>query len=91
MTVWRLLHTHAKTTRSQAQWLRRYQSTSNRPNAAISSILLGRARTLAAEHAQLSQRLNDQYDSQIAKKAGALSAVADAVKQWEAVSNVCIS
>ncbi|KAL9635870.1 MAG: hypothetical protein Q9164_003200 [Protoblastenia rupestris] len=58
-----------------------------KPHSSISATLLVRARSLAAEHAQLSQQLNVQYDPQIAKKAGSLSNVADALGKWEAAKN----
>lgn len=54
----------------------------------ISPALLGRARALAAEHGQLSKQLNSEYDVQIAKKAGSLSAVAEALNGWESANNV---
>ncbi|KAK3173275.1 hypothetical protein OEA41_006604 [Lepraria neglecta] len=65
----------------------RYQSTTTAATPTISPALLGRARALAAEHAQLSKKLNCEYDKQLAKQAGALSAVAEALNGWEAANN----
>lgn len=66
----------------------RYQSTTTAATPTISPALLARARALAVEHAQLSKKLNSEYDAQLAKKAGALSAVAEALNGWEAANNV---
>ena len=66
----------------------RYQSATTAASPTISPALLGRARALAAEHAQLSKKLNSEYDTQLAKKLGALSAVAEALNGWEAANNV---
>ena len=66
----------------------RYQSTNTALIPPISPTLLGRARALAAEHAQLSKQLDSEYDIQLAKKAGALANVAEALNGWEAANNV---
>ena len=68
---------------------RHYQSTSTSPEALISPALLGRARTLAAEHALLSKQLTNHYDTQVAKKVGTLTPVATVFSDWENASNVC--
>ena len=62
----------------------RWQSTNAPP---ISPALLSRARALAAQHAQLSQKLESQYDSHAAKKAGSLATVANALSNWEAANS----
>lgn len=54
----------------------------------ISPALLGRAQALASEHRQLSKQLNSEYDVRIAKKAGSLSVVAEALNGWESANNV---
>lgn len=77
---------YANALRATRRW--RYQSTTTAPISPISSVLLGRARALAAEHAQLSKQLDSEYDIQLAKKAGALSNVAEALNGWEAANNV---
>ena len=64
------------------------QSTSISPASLISPTLLGRARNLAAEHAQLSKQLDTQYDAQIAKKVGSLASVTTALENWEAANSV---
>ena len=66
----------------------RYQRYVSTSAPSISPALLGRARALAAEHAQLAQRLNSGYDVNIAKKAGSLNAVVDALKGWEEANRV---
>ena len=71
--------------------LRRLQSNSVSPAGFIPSTLLGRARTLAAEHAQLSKQLDVQYDAHIAKKVGSLADVTTALESWDAANTVCRS
>ena len=66
----------------------RWQGTTATTSPAISPALLERARALTAEHVQLSKSLNDEYDSQLAKKIGSLSAVATAFNAWESTKNV---
>ena len=61
----------------------RWQSTTPSSTALIAPALLSRARALSAEHAQLSQKLESQYDSHAAKKAGSLASVAAALRDWE--------
>jgi len=57
----------------------------------ISTALLGRARSIAAEHSKLSGLLVQNFDAKIAKKAGELSNVAAIVKQWEQTSEACLN
>ena len=54
----------------------------------ISPALLGRARSIAAEHGKLARQLSDGYDTSIAKKVGELSTAVGALKEWESASNV---
>ena len=70
--------------------VQRSQSTVSSPASAISPALLERAQALAAEHAELSKQLHNDYDMRIAKKAGSLSSVATALNSWESASNVCL-
>ncbi len=74
--------------RTLTWWRCHYQSTSTAPTPNISPTLLGRARALAAEHAQLAKRLDAEYDTQLARKAGTLSAIAKALNGWESANNV---
>ncbi|KAL6246112.1 Peptide chain release factor 1, mitochondrial [Rhinocladiella similis] len=53
----------------------------------LSPILLRRARSIAAEHAQLSAANIENYDVSIAKKIGELSSVCEALKDWEDAQN----
>lgn len=70
-------------------WSRcRFQSTSEALASSISPALLGRARAIAAEHAQLAKQLNSEYATDLARKAGSLSAVAKALNGWESANNV---
>lgn len=55
----------------------------------ISTALLGRARSIAAEHSRLSELLAQDFDPKVAKKAGELSNVAAILQQWEHTSEVC--
>ena len=56
----------------------------------ISAALLGRARSIAAEHSKLSELLVQDFDPKVAKKAGELSAVAAILKDWEHASEVVL-
>ena len=56
----------------------------------ISPVLLGRARSIAAEHSQLSRQLAQSYDTDTAKKAGELSNAARALQEWETANDVGI-
>ncbi|CAD6567185.1 MAG: hypothetical protein ASARMPRED_000527 [Alectoria sarmentosa] len=84
---WACLQRYATASPYQLWPVLRYQSSVRSPASTISSALLGRAQALAAEHAELSKQLNDEYDVRIAKKAGSLSAVATALNGWESASN----
>ena len=88
MTLWTCIRSVIRVESRQAARVWRRQSTLNTPGPSISPTLLRRARALAAEHAELSRRLNSGYDTKLAKKAGALSAVAEALKGWELANNV---
>ena len=88
MTLWTCVRSAIRVESHQAARIWRRQSTSTTPGLSISPTLLGRARALAAEHAELSRRLNSGYDTKLAKKAGALSAVVEALKGWESANNV---
>ncbi|KAL0260213.1 Peptide chain release factor 1, mitochondrial [Diplodia seriata] len=60
----------------------RRQTTSASPNS-ISSAVLKRARAVAAEHAQLSEKLVDSFDTRTAKKAGEAAPIVAALQEWE--------
>ncbi|OQD73939.1 hypothetical protein PENDEC_c013G05283 [Penicillium decumbens] len=49
----------------------------------LSPVLLTRARLLAAEHAKLSNRLAESFDSKVAKRAGELAPVTEVLKEWD--------
>jgi len=61
------------------------------PLRTIPPALLGRAKSLAAEHDQLVKQLANGYDPQIARKVGELSQTAKALNAWNSASNVCFS
>ena len=88
MTLWTGIRSAIRVDCHQAARIWRRQSTLTTSSTSISPILLGRARALAAEHAELSRRLNSGYDTKLAKKAGTLSAVAEALNGWESANNV---
>ena len=88
MTLWTGIRAAIRVDCHHAARIWRCQSTRT---TSISPTLLGRARVLAAEHAELSRRLNSGYDTELAKKAGSLSAVAEALNGWEAANNVCLT
>lgn len=50
---------------------------------AIYPALLSRARSIAAEHQSLSKKLENEYSLSVAKKAGELSSVVNALGQWD--------
>ena len=91
MTLWPGLRSAVRVDCHQAARIWRNQSSLTTSSPSISPTLLGRARALAAEHAELSRRLNSGYDTKLAKKAGSLSAVAEALNGWEAANNVCLT
>ena len=45
---------------------------------------------LNAEHTALSTQLTDAFDTKIAKRVGELTPIAQAVKQWDEIQNVCV-
>lgn len=63
--------------------------------AAVSSVnslspaLLERARSIFAEHSQLSKDLANEYDITVARKLGELSSTAKALEHWESAQKVC--
>ncbi|KAF9630195.1 putative peptide chain release factor 1 protein [Lasiodiplodia theobromae] len=61
----------------------RRQTTNASPDSVISPTVLKRARAVAAEHAQLSQKLVDSFDTRTAKKVGETAPIAAALKEWE--------
>ncbi|KAL9098581.1 MAG: hypothetical protein Q9163_005790 [Psora crenata] len=65
----------------------RCESAKASPASSIPFALLARARSLAAEHARLSDELNTRYDALVAKKVGSLSKVANTLGKWEAANN----
>lgn len=91
MTLWTGIRSAIRVDCHQAARVWRCQSTLTASSPSISPTLLGRARALAAEHAELSRRLNSGYNTKLAKKAGSLSAVAEALNGWEAANNVCLT
>ena len=85
---WLKLRSFSKVLQHCASPACRYQSTAISPNPTIPPALLQKARTVAAEHAHLSKRLDDQYDTQSARKAGTLANVATALLRWESTNDV---
>ncbi|KAF4306261.1 putative peptide chain release factor 1 protein [Botryosphaeria dothidea] len=60
----------------------RRQTTNASPDS-VSPAVLKRARAIAAEHAQLSQKLVDSFDTRTAKKVGETTPIVTALKEWE--------
>lgn len=54
----------------------------------ISSSLLGRARSIAAEHDRLSRQIQHEYNSRTAQKIGELSPTTKALNDWETATTV---
>lgn len=52
-------------------------------HSSLPLVLVERARKLAVEHEQLSQKLATDFDSKIAKRAGEIAGVATALRNWE--------
>lgn len=50
--------------------------------------LLARARTIAFEHKQLTEKLADGFDTRAAKKLGEYSAIVNALKEWDKAKEV---
>ncbi|KAF2203629.1 release factor [Delitschia confertaspora ATCC 74209] len=60
----------------------RLQSTTVKAPDSLPSTLLARARAIADEHNQLTQKLSNGFDSKAAKKLGELSPVVNALREW---------
>ena len=60
------------------------------PAHSISPVLLGRARSITAEHSELSKQLAQNYDNDVAKRAGELSTAVRALQEWETANDVDI-
>lgn len=54
----------------------------------IPPALLARARSVAAEHEQLTEQLADGFDTKAAKKLGQYSAIVEALKTWDKANEV---
>lgn len=67
----------------------RRQTTNASPDS-VSPAVLKRARAIAAEHAQLSQKLVDSFDTRTAKKVGETTPIVTALKEWERANEVCL-
>ncbi|KAJ5885317.1 Peptide chain release factor 1 [Penicillium taxi] len=52
----------------------------------LSPVLLTRARLLAVEHTDLSDRLAESFDATLAKRSGELALVTNALKEWDAAN-----
>lgn len=61
----------------------RFQNNAAATSGPISPALLSRARAVAAEHSQLAQKLTSGFDARAAKKLGEITAVVNALKEWE--------
>ncbi|KAJ5594547.1 Peptide chain release factor 1 [Penicillium hispanicum] len=64
--------------------------------ASVHTVLLTRARLIAAEHARLSNRLAESFDAKVAKRAGELNPVTTVLKDWDNANEgererVCVS
>lgn len=68
----------------------RRQTTNASPDS-VSPAVLKRARAIAAEHAQLSQKLVDSFDTRTAKKVGETTPIVTALKEWEKANEVCLN
>ncbi|KAK7746325.1 Peptide chain release factor 1, mitochondrial [Cytospora paraplurivora] len=56
----------------------------------LPQVLLERARKLAAEHDQLSEKLADNFDTKVAKRAGEIAGVVSALREWESAQSSLI-
>jgi hypothetical protein len=54
----------------------------------ISPVLLSRARSMASEYSKLSNELREDFNPRTAKRIGELSAVTNALKEWEDANTV---
>ncbi|KAL2357733.1 hypothetical protein BJ546DRAFT_181235 [Cryomyces antarcticus] len=61
----------------------RLQSTAAASADSVSPALLSRARSVAAEHATLSKKLAEDFDTPTAKKVGELASITEALRSWE--------
>ncbi|KAL1851784.1 Peptide chain release factor 1, mitochondrial [Paecilomyces lecythidis] len=52
-------------------------------NGLLSSALLNRARSIAAEHASLSTHLSETFDAKTAKRIGELTPIVNALAEWD--------
>jgi peptide chain release factor 1 len=57
-------------------------------DSGLSPALLSRARSMAAEHANLSKLLANAFNSKVAKRVAELEPVASALKEWETANEV---
>ncbi|KAF2737017.1 release factor [Polyplosphaeria fusca] len=63
----------------------RYQSSSSTPES-VPSALLARARSIAAEHRQLNEKLANGFDARAAKQLGQYGPVITALNEWQSAS-----
>jgi len=54
----------------------------------IPPALLARARTVAVEHKELTEKLANGFDARAAKKLGGSSAIVNALREWEKANEV---
>jgi RNase adaptor protein for sRNA GlmZ degradation len=68
------------------------RATADNVQAAVSEnvpqALLTRARTIAAEHKQLTEKLADGFDTRSAKKLGEYSPIVNALGDWDKANEV---
>ncbi|KAL1962798.1 hypothetical protein VTN77DRAFT_9167 [Rasamsonia byssochlamydoides] len=76
----RCLRQSSKTIRRRLFLLQKRPHTSD---AGLSAALLSRARSIAEEHANLSELLAESFDAKVAKRVGELAPVANALKEWD--------
>ena len=50
--------------------------------------MLNRARSIAAEHAKLTEQLEESFDTKTAKRIGELASVSNALKEWDNANEV---
>ncbi|KAI9780110.1 MAG: hypothetical protein M1816_003165 [Peltula sp. TS41687] len=60
---------------------------SSSEHRSMSPVLLSRARSMAAEHTELSKAMATDFDTRTAKRIGELSAVTNALGRWEEASS----
>ena len=81
-------HWYGVHTRNSLQlWLANLRAQATE-SISISPALLGRARSVAAEHGKLTRQLTIEYDTDVAKKVGESSTTVKALEDWESASNV---